>query len=268
MLEPLGYRECRYITSCRYKRPRLITNVPSSPTPEASAAMERAVDRSKRASTVQFPVAFAKTADGEPPLSRLMGGGQGGEVRLKLFLTFAMQATRPPRTVPPRSAQALAALLDLPEKGGGRRVNAALNWLERERMITRITRPGRAPEVTVLNPDGSGTEWVRSSGARWITLPIEFWREGWIHRLSGRAVAVYIALRELVGGKSDPRGEYMDRYRKNQYGMSNDTWTRATKELVELGLLQVSVEMAGDDEIRFRKRNRYTLRELRSPSPE
>lgn len=54
----------------------------------------------------------------------------------------------------------------------------------------------------------------------------------------------------------------MDGFRKRQYGMSDDTWTRATKELDELGLLTITVEPWGDDERMRRVRRRYLLSDL------
>jgi hypothetical protein len=49
--------------------------------------------------------------------------------------------------------------------------------------------------------------------------------------------------------------------RKVQYGMSDDTWTRATKELRDLGILITRFEKQGDDEHDVRRRLRYWLRD-------
>ncbi|ERK72177.1 hypothetical protein N136_01464 [Leifsonia aquatica ATCC 14665] len=50
--------------------------------------------------------------------------------------------------------------------------------------------------------------------------------------------------------------------------MSDDTWTRATKELEALGLLTISIESWGDDERMRRVRRRYLLTDLSSiPGP-
>lgn len=230
---------------------------------DAVAAMKLAVARSKRASSVPFPVEFVRSA-GETPamLAQLMAGGRGGSVRLKLYLTLAMQATKPPRTVAPRTSAAYARLLDLPEGAGSRRINEAIKWLASRRLIERSARPGRPAQITLLQPDGSGHPWDANVGPRWVTLPIQVWDDGWIFELSGRALAVYVALRELLGGNKHPDGQFMDGYRKAQYGMSDDTWTRATKELVQLGLLRVTVEPWGDDERLRRVRRRYLLVDL------
>lgn len=236
---------------------------------DAVAAMHNAVARSKRAATVQFPVEFVRSSGDEPPmLAKLMAGGQGGAVRLKLYLTLAMQATRPPRNVAPRTSAGYARLLDLPEASGSRRINEALKWLSAQQLIDRTPRPGKPAQITLLQPDGSGEEWTTTGGSRWVTLPIQLWDAGWIFELSGRALAVYAALRELLGGNKHPDGQFMDGYRKRQYGMSDDTWTRATKELDELGLLVITIEPWGDDERIRRVRRRYLLTDLSLlPSP-
>lgn len=236
---------------------------------DAVAAMQNAVARSKRAATVQFPVEFVRSSGDEPPtLAQLMAGGQGGVVRLKLYLTLAMQATRPPRNVAPRTSAGYARLLDLPEASGSRRINQALKWLSSHNLVVRTDRPGKPAQITLLQPDGSGEEWTTTGGSRWVTLPIQIWSKGWIFELSGRALAVYVALRELLGGSKHPDGQFMDGYRKRQYGMSDDTWTRATKELEALGLLTISIESWGDDERMRRVRRRYLLTDLSSiPGP-
>ncbi|MCC9173805.1 hypothetical protein [Arthrobacter sp. zg-Y179] len=236
---------------------------------DALAKLNGAVDRAKRISTVQFPVVFVRR-DGEdaPFLSKLMRGGRGGEVRLRLYLTLRMQATRHPYRLRARPARSLAAMLNLPDDTGPRQINAALKWLEKERLIRRDRQEGKPSEFTLLKPDGSGEEWTSRSEPRWVTIPIELWKNGWILRLNGRCLAVYVALRELTGG-SGPEGGVMDGHRKAQYGMSLDTWTRATKELEDMGILTVKSEVYGDEDWDRRRRNRYrlmNLADLGSPS--
>ncbi|MGJ9403553.1 hypothetical protein [Arthrobacter sp. KK5.5] len=227
---------------------------------DALASLRRAVKKAKRKSSVQFPVSFVRSDGDLPPLARLMKGGRGGEVRLRLYLTLAMQATKHPYTLPARTSLSLARMLSLPIDTGPRQVAAALRWLERNRLLVRDQEPGKAPSFRLLSPDGTGEEWAKGYERRYMTLPIELWSDGWILRLNGRSLAVYVALRELTGGK--PIGEVMDGHRKRQYGMSDDTWTRATRELMELGLLIASEEIYGDDTWIRRRRKRYRLVDL------
>src|SRR4051812_28635114 len=126
--------------------PRPATNAPGIKRPiDALEQMQRAVAKSKRKTTVQLPATFARGAMSEDStLARLLRGGQGGEVRLKLLLSLVMLATRFPYKLPPYTAATFAQMLNLnePETSGARRVNEALRWLERENLIVRTGRAG------------------------------------------------------------------------------------------------------------------------------
>jgi hypothetical protein len=156
-------------------------------------------------------------------------------------------------------------MLSLPSETGPRQITAALRWLEKNQLLVRDREPGKASSLRLLSPDGTGEEWAKGYERRYMTLPIELWTDGWILKLNGRSLAIYVALRELTGGK--PGGEVMDGHRKRQYGMSDDTWTRATQELAELGLLNTKEEVYGDDTWIRRRRKRYRLVDLEHAGP-
>lgn len=65
----------------------------------ALEALQSAVHRSRRTSTVGFPPSFVRAEHGRPPLARLIQGGQGGRARLPLYLNIVMMATRYPHTL-------------------------------------------------------------------------------------------------------------------------------------------------------------------------
>src|SRR5580698_2726011 len=57
------------------------------------------VRRSRRSRGVQLARSFVRrenTPEAVPPLALLLRGGQGGEVRLKLYLTMLLLAVQPP----------------------------------------------------------------------------------------------------------------------------------------------------------------------------
>ncbi|MFS0852552.1 hypothetical protein [Microbacterium sp. 179-I 3D4 NHS] len=220
---------------------------------EAIEALGRATDKSKRKSTVALPIAYVKRADATPTAARLV---QSHELRLKLHMTLVMQATSAPFTVPDRPTQSLARLLNLPSDSGPRRANDAKRWLRKHELITPGKLPDGKPGLLLLHPDGSGKTW-EGNGNRWVGVPFTLWTNGWILRLSGRAIAALLALLELNGGSKHDDGEFMDGHRKKQYGLSDDTWTRATKELEYYGLLRMTEGYWGDDEFERRKRKRY-----------
>jgi hypothetical protein len=231
------------------------------PPQEAIDRLDKAVDGSKRNSTVRLPQLFARdrvSKDPLPALAELMQGG--GEVRLKVMLTTLMMATKPPHTRKVTSKD-LAAMLNLndPDAAGARRVNKAFGDLEELSLVRRNREPGYVPGTTVLDPAGSGKEWSDLKLSRpYITLPIALWRRGWFIALSGRAIAILIILRELTHGRVK-NGTWVDGIRKRQYGLSDDTWTRGTRELREAGLLDVREEVFSSQG-EPRRRNVYTLR--------
>lgn len=231
------------------------------PPQEAIDRLEKAVDKSKRHSSVRLPQTFARdrlSKDPLPPLAELMQGG--GEVRLKVMLTVLMMATKAPHSRKV-SSKDMAAMLNLrdPEGAGARRVNKALKDLEGLLLVRRDREPGYVPKVTVLHPGGTGKEWDAMKLVRpWITLPIDLWRRGWFIALSGRALAVLIIVRELTHGRTS-NGAWVDGIRKRQYGVSDDTWTRGARELREAGLLEVT-EQVFSSQGEPRRRNIYTLR--------
>lgn len=239
---------------------------------EAAQRLEQAVTRSQRRASVNFPIAFVRSVDGSPPpLARIMRGGQGGESRLRVYLLVRLLATAPPHAVTV-SARELARYLGMDVDGtdmGPRRVNASLRALGRSnatpqgadaipRLLSFSDTPGLTRSIQVLDPAGSGEAWNdRQIQPPYVTVPLSLWRRGWLLELSGRATAMLLILRELTGGRGDDRG-WADGIRKRQYGLSDDTWTRATKELVDRGLLTVDSDILisqGEP----RRRNRYQL---------
>ncbi|TDL45041.1 hypothetical protein [Microbacterium oleivorans] len=237
---------------------------------EAIEALDRATARSKRKSSVNFPIAYVKRGDVLPTAAWLV---QSHELRLKMHMTFVMQATAAPYTLPDRPTQSLARWLNLPPASGPRRANDAKKWLIERKLVTRTTLDDGKPGLLLLNPDGSGGSWNGTGASqgteRWVGLPLNFWSNYWILRLSGRSIAVLMALLELNGGSKHLDGEFMDGHRKRQYGLSDDTWTRSTQELEHHKLLRTTPVYWGDDEYERRKRNRYfVVRETLETTPD
>lgn len=230
------------------------------PRQEAIDWMVKAVARSKRRGGVRLPRQFARdqvTAARMPPLADLMQGG--GEVRLKVLLTTLMLATTPPHSTKVSSRE-LAVMLDLrdPENAGTKRVNKAFNDLVKKGLIRREVKPGYVPESTVLHPAGDGEAWSDLKLAKpYISLPISLWQRGWIIALPGSALALLIILRELTAGRKNNTA-WVDGIRKRQYGLSDDTWTKGTRQLCEAGLLEVT-EKVYQSRGEPRRRNDYSL---------
>lgn len=225
-------------------------------TQDALDVLRNAVDRSRRNSTVQLPIDFVRDPMEAPtPLKRIASDGRGQGLRLRLYLSMTMLATAEPRHLRPYPAAAYAMMLALPdpEGQGARRVNQAQRWLRDEGFIQRVENGTHPAHITLLPIPARG-DW----GGRWITLPITLWSNGWIQVLSGRALTLYVVLRELTGGR--PKGDTADGRRKRQYGLSDETWARGSEELVNLGLAEVKRVIDGSDAFSRRQpRLKYRL---------
>lgn len=234
---------------------------PDSVSRESLERLEKAVDRAKRKKSVQLPRGFVyrdQHDNASTPLSELLQNK--GDLRVKVFLTALMMATREPHNLKlPASEMAVLLGLEDPQGKGRRRVQDTYRALATANMIAKVDSPGRTSELTVLNPDGSNEEWnSRELQHPYLSLPIELWKNGWIIKLSGRSIALFAVLRDLTASRPNDSG-WADGIRKRSYGLSKDTWRRASAELKEEDLLDITREphtVAGER----RLRNVYKLK--------
>jgi hypothetical protein len=244
---------------------RKVGNLPNPLHPSALRLLEKAASRAGRRGNVPFPLAFVRSSDetSKPPLARLVQGGRGGEVRLKLYLCITMMATAEPFDIrQPPTPQSWARMLALPPDTGDRRVNAALRWLNDNGYVQVTRRPGNTPAIRLLSVWEPGAQFVRaSSQGRYLGVPIEFWTNGWILQLSATGIALLFALLESQGGYKEPR--YLLRERRASYGLSHNTWTNARKELEAHRLLTVQRVPQGSFFDYKRLRNTYRVDEAR-----
>lgn len=232
--------------------------------------LNQAVTESARRSTVQLTEGFARVAasgapsDGRPALVELLNLG---EVPLKLYLTLIMMTAKPaeeggPRplhreTAPSHFAEMLGyddlAEGTKPPGSGTRRVQRAMNALQQHGYIELTKQSGHHPKIGVVHPAGQMV-------APYITLPIEFWKNGWVVALSARALAVYLALRLMAGGrKKQGEGLHVSPYDRSRFRLSDDTWQRGTKDLKTQGLLETRTGIVETRGLRSRHRNVYYL---------
>lgn len=209
--------------------------------------------------TVSLPVRFVRDARTErPPLAQMVSSGFG-DVRLNVYLALVLRATQPPHDVKqnplPRRWAEMLALSD-PPGAGARRVRAAFRWLAERNWIETVPRVGRSPEVRLLNVSGDRTAFV-PKGPRWVGVPRTLWTEGWVLELPARAVALLLVLLELQGGRSEQDQLYVDNQRRSEYGLSGDTWTRATHDLEHHKILTVRRMPLGDEYHPERRRNTF-----------
>lgn len=248
----------------------------------AAQAAKRARDRATPV-RIRF-IERAQPEDPPPPLARVIRGGRGGEVRLKLLLALLWLGAGGQHDVQ-FPAHTYAALLGLPDRytNGARRVNDALNWLRDHAFITIERVAGHEPKITLLSELGNGRPYVVPGQAPkdpetdkatldniYVRLPVAFWTKGWAATLSGPATVMLLVLLLL---ERTPARVLMQRWADGdelgvwvspdqairRFDLSEDTRSRGFRELVRHGLVFVDRQRVhGDFEWR-RVRNVYML---------
>ncbi|MFD9739295.1 hypothetical protein [Umezawaea sp. NPDC059074] len=236
---------------------------------EGTDLLRKSVTKSKRKEQVPFAKDFLRTSDCAPPLARLIQGGRGGEVRLKLFLTITMMATSSPYDIGrPPTPDSWARRLAVTGAQPARRVADSLRWLHKEGFIRLTPRKGATPQITLLTPQPSGVpseEYTRPVG-RYISLPLGLWTNGWIIDMPATSLVLMMVIRDVQQARDAFR--YVPSDERAMYGLSADTWTRARNDLQRRDLLEVKrVPQGGEFDYR-RMRNLYRVRleQLGSPS--
>lgn len=88
-------------------------------------------------------------------------------------------------------------------------------------------------------------------------MPIGFWSHAWLLTLSPAATSVLIALCELTQSRHASTA-FAPGARKREYGLSPDTWTRGTEELMRHGVVSVESKVIAHHG-QPRRRKLYTL---------
>lgn len=265
-------------------------------TPEATRApsarslrmAESAAKLGRRRAQVRYTFVERFThAEETPPLARMLRGGRGGQVRLKLYLSYLwLQKDDTARELAIRH-NAWATLFDLPdpEKAGARRIADAQAWLEEHRFID-VTRTGRLNLVTVLDETGRGEPWVAPGAAakkekessdfgallhRYIQIPQTFWTNGHVAVLSGAAVAMFLALLCENGGLGEDRALWFSpREAESRFALSEDTRSKGLRELAHAGLVTTKRRPVNDTDFQAEAlymRNVHFLRLERLTEP-
>jgi hypothetical protein len=209
-------------------------------------------------------------------MTKLLRGGRGGDVRLKLYLSILWFAGGFPYDVT-YPARAWAGLLDLPDPGGNgaRRITDGLR-VER--------RPGFPARVFLLSDSGTGEDYrppgdvVEEMQAAdhppnadyrrntWVVLPATFWTKGWLVVLPGVAIAMWLALlSELGGDRPGAVALWFSPFQaKERFGLSEDSRSAGFNALEQYGLVTSSRRSINPDVWDFRRmRKVYRMRPTR-----
>lgn len=214
--------------------------------------------------------------DSVPPMARILRGGRGGEVRLKLELSFLWFAVNPPHdlTFPSRVWATLIGLDD-PEGRGTRRVRQAISALAAENLIKVVGQAGRPNKIFLLDEGGNDNTYVlpgeaynksKGSGQEWrhryIQIPDTLWTNGWVATLSGAALAMLLVLFAELGQKDASKTDiwFSPSQAKKIYGLSEDTRSKGLRELRGAGIITARKRSASRDVLDFRRlRNMYRI---------
>lgn len=223
-----------------------------------STSIRRAdqLDLQVKRATVPIRTAFVVSprAETPPPMTELLRGGRGGEVKLKLLLSMIWVAAAEPFDVT-LPARVWAELIGLPdaETGGAARVSAAVRRLVKDGYVASDARPGMPSRLMLQEETGTGnpyshpgSHWDKTSTSRpqdrptYLQLPKELWTKGWLSLLSGPATAMLLALIEQTRGRKYEGIWFSPSVADRRYGLTEVTRKKGLTLLRDLGLITVS----------------------------
>ena len=250
---------------------------PLEPVPEyqrrASTEFAERLGARRRAAGAPVRTIFVSDEEVErPPLAGLLsgagtsgGGGRGGQLRAKLYLSLLWICAKEPYDVA-RPARAWAALLGLPdhEESGVRRVQQALRDLADRDLISLQDRGGQPSRVVLKSEKGDGSAFeppteaysrLMKKGAtdavlrehRYFRVPSSLWTEGHIARLKGPSFAMLLALLSEQRGQ-DARGVWFSPGRaKERFGFSESTRREGLQHLRNLRLVETQLKTVSEE---------------------
>jgi hypothetical protein len=211
----------------------------------------------------------------------LRGGGRGGQLRLKLYLSLIWLSAKEPydSDLPARAWASLMGLADH-ETRGVRRVQEAIRDLQDQSLITVRDRGGQPSVLTLLNENGQGELYSPPSDAynqlqqrrsaspdllrphRYFRIPSALWTEGYIARLGGPGIAMLLV---LLCEQRAPGSDvwFSPRVAKERFHLAPSTRSAGLEQLRELDLIDTRMKVTSEEGtyITFqRRRNVHQLK--------
>ncbi|MFI6900228.1 hypothetical protein ACIBKY_03145 [Nonomuraea sp. NPDC050394] len=205
------------------------------------------------------------TGQGSPPLANLLrGGGRGGQLRLKLYLSLLWLSAKEPydSSLPARAWAALLGLADH-ETRGVRRVQEAIRDLESHNLISVRDRGGHPSVLTLLDENGQGQAYLTPSDVysrlqslnaqpeqlrphRYFRIPSALWTQGHIARLGGPGISMLLVL--LCEQREAGNDVWFSpRVAKERFDLSPSTRSQGLQELRDLNLVDTRMKVTSED---------------------
>lgn len=259
----------------------------------APAEFARKVGRRRLASGAPVRKSFVSTsfnsASSVPPLAALVrGGGRGGQLRLKLYLSLLWVCASEPfeASMPARAWAALLGLPD-PDDRGVRRIHEATRDL-RDRELIQVRDRGGYPNALILLDESGSGEPYRSPASlynqlrnvqanrdrlrphQYFKIPSSIWTEGYIQRLGGPGMAMLLVL--LCKRVADNDVWFSPAVAHERFALAPSTRSAGLQQLRTEGLITTRSEVISEDGnyISFQRRrnvHRLTIPEPTSPEP-
>jgi hypothetical protein len=206
-----------------------------------------------------------------PTLAQLLsggsagGGGRGGQLRVKLYLSLLWVCAKTPYDVA-RPARAWSALLGLPdpENRGVRRVQQTFRELQDRHLVRLEDRGGFPTRVLVLGEKGDGRAYRPAPDAhsallrkqadeevlrehRYFRVPSSLWTDGHIAKLGGPGLAMLLAVLSERRGQSEPGVWFSPARATARFGFAASTRSQGLAELRALGLLRTTIRTVSEN---------------------
>jgi len=157
-----------------------------------------------------------------------------------------------------------------PAGTGARAIRDTLHELEHRGYISLTRVENDSNEIRLLREDGSRLDYAFPQpveGDAYFRIPRLIWDEGWLAKLSGRALAIYLIVLSNAGWREDGDFWISAALFEERYGLGETTRKRGFRELVDHGILIVSAQSVTRREgTRTFRRNIYRVAdEFRSP---
>ena len=254
------------------RAPVVLAPVPDYQTLAAKEFSERLGARRRTAGAPVRTIFVSDERVERATMSRLLsaggdrgGGGRGGQLRAKLYLSLLWVCAKEPYDVA-RPARAWAALLGLPEyeTKGVRRVQEAFRELAQRELVVLEERGGLPSRAIVLSEKGDGSPFRPASDAysalqvagarddllrehRYFRVPSTLWTAGHIARLNGPGLAMLLALFSERRGSENPSVWFSPARASARFGFAASTRTQGLKELRQLGLVRTTTKTVSEN---------------------